>query len=214
MQKVDVRKLWPHLYSAPTGEFVSIDVPAMRYVMVDGHGDPNRAPAYQTALQWLYSVSYAMKFAAKSELGRDYVAPPLEGLWTADDPADFADRRKDRWRWTMMILAPDFLEPTMFASALEKARKKLGDPPPSLRLEALNEGRCLQTLHIGPYDAEGPILKKLHCELMPAERLTFSGPHHEIYLSDPRRISPDKLKTLLRQPVKPLAATNKSTPKT
>lgn len=206
MQKIDVRKLWPNLYSAPAGKFVTVDVPSLRYVTVDGHGDPNRDPSYQSALQWLYSVSYAMKFAAKSDLGRDYVVPPLEGLWSADDPADFVARRKDRWRWTMMILAPEFLELSMFASAVQKARNKLGDPPPSLRLETLHEGQCLQVLHVGRYEAEGPILNTLHCELMPARGLTFAGPHHEIYLSDPRRVAPDKLKTLLRQPVKPASA--------
>ena len=143
-----------------------------------------------------------MKFASKRELGKDYVVPPLEGLWWADDPADFVARRKDRWRWTMMIMVPDFVGPDLYEAALAKTRTKLGEPPDTLRLESLTEGLSLQTLHIGSYDDEGPILAHLHDELMPAEKLDFNGRHHEIYLSDPRKTPPGKLKTILRQPVK------------
>ena len=170
--------------------------------MVDGEGDPNTAPAYQAAIAWLYPVSYAMKFAAKRALGKDYVVPPLEGLWRADDPADFVARRKDRWRWTMMIMVPDFVGQDLYEAGLAKARTKLGAPPDTLRLETLTEGLSLQTLHIGSYDDEGPILADLHDELMPAENFDFNGRHHEIYLSDPRKTPPGKLKTILRQPVK------------
>lgn len=202
MEKIDFKKTLPKLYRAPIGEFVTVDVPLLQFVQIDGHGNPNTAVAYGSAIQWLYAVSYAMKFAAKSEKGCDYVVPPLEGLWWADDPADFVKRRKDRWRWTMMIMAPDFLDRAMFDTAVTKARAKLGGPPDSLRLAVLGEGRCLQTLHIGCYDAEGPTLARLHDEIMPAEGLTFAGHHHEIYLSDPRKTASEKLRTILRQPVK------------
>jgi hypothetical protein len=174
----------------------------MHFVMVDGVGDPNKAAGYAAALEWLYSVSYAMKFAAKAALGKDYVVPPLEGLWWADDPSAFVTRRKDDWRWTMMIMVPGFVTQAMFAAAVEKARGKLGEPPATLRREALDEGHCLQTLHVGSYDDEGPVLARLHGEIMPAGGWTFAGPHHEIYLSDPRRTEPAKLKTVLRQPVR------------
>ena len=202
MSKVDFKKTLAALYAAPTDHFVSIDVPTLTFVKVDGAGDPNTIPAYRQAIEWLYAVSYALKFAAKG-LGKDYVVPPLEGLWWADDPADFVARRKDRWRWTMMIMAPDVIDRPMFDAAVAKAGRKLGPPPATLRLEPLAEGRSLQIQHVGSYDDEGPTLARLHGEVMPAEGLTFAGPHHEIYLGDPRRTAPARLRTILRQPVKP-----------
>jgi hypothetical protein len=201
-QKLDFKKELKAFFQPPVGRFVEVDIPEMRFVMVDGTGDPNRAAAYQQAVEWLYSVSYAMKFASKKELGRDYVVPPLEGLWTADDPADFINRNKDLWQWTMMIMVPDFITDQIFAVAREKAVRKLGASPDSFRLASLREGRCLQTAFIGSYDDESSTLAKLHEEIMPDRKLTFNGPHHEIYISDPRRIAPDRLRTVLRQPVK------------
>jgi hypothetical protein len=203
LAKIDFKKALPDLYTAPRDRFVSVDVPAMQFVMVDGAGDPNTAPAYKQAIEWLYSTSYAMKFAAKAAVKKDYAVPPLEGLWWADDPADFVARRKDRWRWTMMIMAPDFIDRPLFEAAIEKSKKKLGAPPSSLRLERYDEGRSLQILHIGSYDDEAPTLARLHDEVMPSQGLTFAGRHHEIYLSDARRTEPAKLKTILRQPVRP-----------
>ncbi|TAJ86291.1 MAG: hypothetical protein EPO50_14930 [Reyranella sp.] len=175
----------------------------MQFVMVDGAGDPNTASAYKQAIEWLYSTSYAMKFATKVAHKKDYAVPPLEGLWWADDPADFVARRKDRWRWTMMIMAPDFIVRPLFEAAVEKSKKKLGAPPASLRFERFDEGPSLQILHIGSYDDEAPTLARLHDEVMPSQGLTFAGRHHEIYLSDSRKTEPAKLKTILRQPVKP-----------
>ncbi|MDP1839754.1 MAG: GyrI-like domain-containing protein [Reyranella sp.] len=202
MEKIDFKKSFPDLYKPPAGRFVSVDVPAMQFVKVDGKGDPNTAPAYRQAIEWLYSVSYAMKFAAKASRGKDYVVPPLEGLWWADDPADFVARRKERWHWTMMIMAPGFIDQALFDAAVGKSGKKLGAAPESLRIERLEEGTALQILHIGSYDDEGPILARLHDEEMPSRGLTFAGPHHEIYLSDPRKTAPAKLRTILRQPVR------------
>jgi len=203
LAKIDFKEALPNLYTAPRDRFVSVDIPAMQFVMVDGAGDPNTAPAYQQAIEWLYSTSYAMKFAAKAALKKDYAVPPLEGLWWADDPADFVARRKDRWRWTMMIMAPEFIDRPLFEAAADKSGNKLGAPPASLRLERFDEGRSLQILHVGSYDDEGPTLARLHDEVMPSQGLTFAGHHHEIYLSDARRTEPAKLKTILRQPVKP-----------
>jgi hypothetical protein len=205
MEKVDFRKTLKNLYGAPKGRFARIDVPSLRFVMIDGQGDPNVASAYKIAIEWLFSISYAMKFAAKRELQKDYVVPPLEGLWWADDPANFVARRKDRWRWTMMIMAPDFVGQALYDAAVAKTRTELGEPPVSLRLETIAEGLSLQTLHVGSYNDEGPILARLHDEIMPAEGFAFNGKHHEIYLSDARRTPPAKLKTLLRQPVRPSA---------
>ncbi len=203
--KVDFKREMKPFFHAPVGQFVEVDLPCMRFVMVDGAGDPNTAEAYQVALHWLYPISFGMKFLSKVEAGRDYVVPPLEGLWWAEDPQDFVRRNKAAWHWTMMIMVPEFVSAQMFDQAREKAADKLGlPPPPTLRLEEMREGRCLQTLHIGSYDAEGPTLARLHDEIMPELGLTFNGPHHEIYLGDPRRVAPERLKTLLRQPVRPL----------
>lgn len=202
MEKIDFKKLLRPLYDPPAGTFVEIDVPPLSFVKIDGTGDPNTASAYRTAVEWLYGVSYALKFAAKARLGRDYVVPLLEGLWWAEDLQDFRRRAKDRWHWTMMIMAPDFIDEEMFDIAVAKAGDKLGTPPQSLRLEPYAEGRCLQTLHIGSYDDEGPVLARLHDQVIPAMGLAPGGLHHEIYLSDPGRTAPEKLKTILRQPVR------------
>jgi hypothetical protein len=202
MEKVDFRKALKPLYNPPAEEFASVDVPEMQFVKVDGEGDPNTAPAYRSGVEWLYAASYAMKFAAKGALGKDYVVPPLEGLWWADNPKSFITREKDRWRWTMMIMVPDFVTRDMFENAVARAGGKLGQPPQCLRLEPYGEGLSLQTLHVGSYDQEGPVLARLHGEVMPNQGMAFNGPHHEIYLSDPRKTESAKLKTILRQPVK------------
>lgn len=179
-------------------------MPPLHYLQMDGAGDPNTAEAYKIGVAWLYSVSYAMKFAAKAELGRDYVVGPLEALWWADDMSTFLTRKKSDWQWTIMILQPDFVTSALFVRAVDKASKKLGAPPASLRLETYHEGLSVQTLHIGSYDDEAPTLARLHQEFLPANGLKETGHHHEIYLSDPRKVAPQKLKTILRQPVKRL----------
>ena len=129
MKKTDFKKSLKEFYSAPTGDFVAIDVPPMRFVMVDGQGDPNTAASYRTAVEALYAVSYGLKFAVKASAAIDYVVPPLEGVWHADDPAAFAPRRKGEWKWTMMIMAPDPVDQQMFEAARAKARRKLGELP-------------------------------------------------------------------------------------
>jgi hypothetical protein len=201
VEKLDLKKSRKELFSAPRSRFVPIDVPPVSYLMADGHGDPNRAPEYRAAVESLYATAYTIKFFYKAD-GRDFVVAPLEGLWSARDPESFVARRKDEWDWTMMIMMPDFVDEASFQQARGRAAKKLGAISESLRLETLEEGLCLQALHIGSYDEEGPLLAKLHKEIMPAERYDFAGRHHEIYLGDPRRTAPEMLKTLLRQPVR------------
>ncbi|MGO4671728.1 GyrI-like domain-containing protein [Bosea sp. 2YAB26] len=205
MAKIDFKKALRPLYDPPTGDFALVDVPQMPFVKVNAEGDPNTAPAYRSAIEWLYGVSYAVKFAAKAALGRDYVVPPLEGLWWTDDPRSFITRQKNLWRWTMMIMVPEFVTHDMFEKAVAKTEGKLGQRPQSLRHEFYAEGLSLQTLHVGSYDEEGPILARLHDEVMPRKGVTFNGPHHEIYLSDPRKTEAARLKTVLRQPVISLA---------
>lgn len=202
MEKVDFKKTMKALWQPPAGRFVTVEVPAMQFLMVDGKGDPNTAPAYARAVEWLYSVSYPVKFMSKKELSRDYTVAPLEGLWWAEDMTTFLTRDKAAWSWTMMIMQPDWITPDMVARAIDKAGGKLGAPPDSLRLEAFEEGLSVQTLHIGSYDDEGPVIRRLHEEFLPQNRLIETGHHHEIYLSDPRKVPPEKLKTVLRQPVR------------
>lgn len=190
-------------YRARSGEFRVVDVPPLRYLMIDGHGDPNTAPEYAAALTTLYPVAYRLKFASKTELSRDYVVPPLEALWWAEDMAAFTTSRdKSRWSWTVMLMVPDWLTPEMVETARAQAGTtrrlaRLDD----LRLDTLEEGRCVQTLHVGAYDDEAEVLARLHHEFIPGAGLRMIGRHHEIYLSDPRRVAPAKLRTILRQPV-------------
>jgi len=200
--KIDFKKIHKALYAPPAGRFVEVEVPPLTYLMVDGTGDPNTANSYQAAVEWLYSVSYPLKFASKKELGRDYAVMPLEGLWWADDMSTFLTRDKAKWSWTMMILQPDWITREMVDAATEKASEKLGTRPASLRLESLEEGLSVQTLHIGSYDDEGPVLARLHDEYLPRHGLVETGHHHEIYLGDPRRTAPERLRTILRQPVR------------
>jgi hypothetical protein len=203
--KTDFKKELRELFGPPSKDFVLVTVPELNFLMIDGKGDPNTAESYAEAVEALYSVSYSLKFASKKDLENDYVVPPLEGLWWADDPAAFVARRRDEWRWTMMIMQPDWITEAMVAAALEiTGRKKELPALPGLRFERLHEGLSLQTMHLGPYEAEGPTLARLHNEYMPAHGFTFNGPHHEIYLGDPRKTPPEKLKTVLRQPVKEL----------
>ena len=200
--KVDFKKTLDS-YRSAAGVFRIVDVPARQFLMVDGHGDPNRDPAYTDALQALYPVAYKMKFASKTELGRDYVVPPLEGLWWAEDMEAFTTSRdKSRWDWTMMLMVPDWIGRELFDSAVERVAAK--DAPTRLgevRLETFAEGLAVQTLHVGSFDDEGPVLDRMHHEFIPDNDLTLTGKHHEVYFSDFRKTAPERLRTLLRQPV-------------
>ncbi len=204
MVKVDLKKELDS-YRARRGEFRVLDVPPAQYLMVDGHGDPNTAQEYADALAALYPVAYKLKFASKGELDRDYVVMPLEALWWASDMDAFtAARDKSAWDWTAMILVPDWITTDIYDAVIAEVARK--DPPASLdkmRLAPLREGRCVQTLHIGSYDDETPVLAAMHHEFIPDAGLAVFGRHHEIYLSDPRRVQPSKLRTILRQPVVP-----------
>jgi hypothetical protein len=191
-------------YRAKRGEFRVVEVPPMQYLMVDGAGDPNTAVAFADAVTALYPVAYALKFAARKELGIDTVVMPLEGLWHAPDMDVFTARRdKSAWHWTLMIMVPDHITRAMFERALAGAAAKK-DASPSLdavRLETLDEGLSVQTLHLGSFDDEGPTLDDLHHRFIPEHGLAMRGMHHEVYFSDFRRVEPAKRRTILRQPV-------------
>jgi len=202
--KVDLKREIP-TYTARRGRFDVVTVPPLWFLMVDGHGDPNTAPAYRDALTSLYPFAYALKFLSRIELGRDYAVMPLEALWWSDDLATFTSARdKSRWDWTLMILVPDWLTSDHLDAARARVRAKGGAPVlDEVRRERLDEGLCVQTLHVGPYDDEGPVLADLHGRFLPEQGLRPTGKHHEIYLSDPRRADPARLRTILRQPVAP-----------
>jgi hypothetical protein len=205
MDKIDFKKQLKHLYHPTQKDFLLVEVPEMQYLMMDGHGDPNTAPDYQQALEALYGVAYKIKFISKKQLNRDYVVPPLEGLWWAEDMDSFTiTRDKSQWDWTMMIMTPEWITGEVCRQALEEVGQ--GKEPPSaldkLRMENYTEGLSVQILHIGSYDDEAPTLARLHNAWMPKNGYTPNGKHHEIYLSDPRRVAPEKLKTVLRQPVR------------
>ncbi|MGR0220048.1 GyrI-like domain-containing protein [Agromyces sp. ZXT2-6] len=202
--KYDLKRAHAELYAPSAKEWAVVDVPPMRCLAVDGHGDPNTEASYREAVEALFGVAYAVKFASKRALGRDFVVAPLEGLWWADDPRAFVARDKSAWDWTMLIVQPDWIDQDAVAAAIATARAKSPNPALDLlRLHHLHEGRSAQILHVGPYDDEAPTLARLHDEWMPQRGLTFNGAHHEVYLSDARRTAPEKLRTVLRQPVRP-----------
>ncbi len=208
MDKIDFKKTLDS-YQAKRGVFRLVEVPPLHYLMIDGHGDPNTSPAFAEAIETLYPIAYKLKFASKQGLGRDYVVPPLEGLWWADDMDAFSNRDKSQWDWTLLLLVPDWIDQAMVDAAVEQVAAK--DPPARLgdvRFDLLDGGLCVQTLHVGSFDDEGPVLQKLHEEFIPNQGLTPTGHHHEVYFSDFRRTAPDKLRTLLRQPVAQASSTD------
>lgn len=202
MTKVDFKKTLNYLYNPPQ-EFGTVDVPEMQFIMVDGHGDPNTAPEYKDAVEALFAVAYKMKFVSKETLEKDYTVPPLEGLWWAEDMETFLTREKSAWDWTMMIMTPDWITTKIFDDAVAQVRKAKNPAAlDKVRLERYAEGLSVQIMHVGSYDDEGPVLAKMHDEFIPEFGFEENGKHHEIYLSDPRRVAPEKLKTVLRQPIK------------
>lgn len=201
MSKIDPKKELKHLYRPSAKKNVVVDVPPMNFLMVDGHGDPNTAQEYQDAVEALYAVAYALKFMSKKEKGMDFVVPPLEGLWWVDHMEEFTTEDKSAWKWTAMIMQPESVTPEMFEGALEQVGKKKNPPALSkIRFERFHEGLSVQIMYFGPYSEEGPTIEKMH-DFIEKNGYEPRGKHHEIYLSDPRRTAPEKLKTVLRQPV-------------
>src|SRR5699024_7781949 len=189
-------------YRARRGVFRVLDVPTRRYLMIGGHGDPSTA-TFTTAVESLYPAAYTLKLSSKNQLGRDCVVPPLERLrWAGDMSTCTTARDKSAWDWTLLLLVPDWVPPAMVEAAIEQVDRTKAPPRlADVRLEALTEGRCVQTLHVGPFDAEADVLAQLHHEVIPAHGFSLAGKHHEIYLADVRRTAPHRLRTILRQPV-------------
>lgn len=203
--RIDLQRERRDLYRPGTADFTEVVVPPTTYLAVDGHGDPNTSAEYAAAVSALYTGGYGVRAAVKARTGSDFVVGPLSGLWSADDPAAFITGTKADWDWTMLIPLPDLVaEPDIDLGLATAARKKPELPVDRVRPLLLDEGRCLQIMHVGSYDDEAPTLARLHHQVMPARGLTWNGPHHEIYLGDPRRTAPERLRTVLRQPVRPV----------
>ncbi len=202
MKKTDYKKELKHLYLPSTGEVVDVDVPAMNFIMIDGTGDPSVSREFQEAVEVLYGISYTAKFAIKKAEEEDYVVPPLEALWWADDMSDFLAARRDNWKWTAMIMQPPYVGEEIFERSREELKKKK-DPPAisQARFETFHEGLSAQMMYIGPFAEEGPVIERLHAYIAESGHV-LGGKHHEIYLSDFRRTAPEKLKTVIRQPMK------------
>ena len=202
MEKIDFKKKFKDLYAASAKKPTIIEVPQMNFLMVDGQGDPNTAQSFQQAIQTLYGMSFTAKFILKEDTSTpDYVVPPLEGLWYTRDIIEFDLNKKDKWKWTLMIMQPEWFTQDVYQQTREALKKKKNPPALSkLRFETFHEGKSAQITHIGSYDAEPPTIGKLHAFI---KELGYElhGKHHEIYLSDPRRCQPENLKTIIRQPI-------------
>jgi hypothetical protein len=191
-------------YQPTPKEVVLVEVPEMQFLMIDGIGSPGDSKDYQDALAALYSIAFKTKFLSKAK-GKDYVVPPLEGLWWAEDMDDFIEGNRDKWKWTMMIMVPEWINQDMIKEAIDITKEKkpeLSNLLPNLRLKKYKEGKAAQIMHIGPYSEEGPTVQKVQ-DFIQKEGGKFDGhknKHHEIYLSDPRKANPATMKTVIRQP--------------
>lgn len=202
MDKIDFKKELRQFYSSKAKP-VTVEVPVMNFLMIDGKGDPNTSKEYIDAIQTLYPVAYTLKFMAKKDLAKDYSVMPLEGLWWTEDMSQFTAGDKSNWLWTAMIMQPDFITKDMFDTALQQvADKKNPRSLGRIRLESYDEGRAAQVMYIGPYAKEGPTIQQLHAFIKDSggQLNKTNRHHHEIYLGDPRRTAPEKLKTIIRQP--------------
>ena len=206
MDKLDLRKQYKQLYQPSAKQVALVDVPPLQYATVDGAIEPGQAPgtspAFRQALEALYGISYTCKFASKQRRDNpiDYTVMGLEGLWWVED-GEFDITRPGNWRWTAMILQPEHIDQAMFEEGLAQLRRKKPGPAlDKLRLETLHEGLCVQVMHIGPYADEPATLERMAAYAR-EQGYALCGKHHEIYLGDPRRGDPARLKTVLRHPV-------------
>lgn len=203
MEKVDLKKELRYLYGPSAKEVVAVEVPEMSFLMVDGAGDPNTSQEYGDAVEALYAVAYSVKFALKKgPPSIDYPVMPLEGLWWADDVSAFTDGDRSTWKWTMMIMQPEFVTREQVEQAMASVHAKQ-DPValPLVRFERFAEGLAAQTMHVGPFSSEGPTIQRVH-EFIESSGHRRTGTHHEIYLSDIRKADPANWKTVIRQPMR------------
>jgi hypothetical protein len=203
MKKIDFKKNLKHLYKPSPKEVMMVNVPEMNFIMIDGMGDPNTSQEFQNAVEALFGVSYALKFMIKKgQQGIDYGVLPLEGLWWADDMSQFNVGNKDDWKWTLMIMQPEWITTALFNRAIDQVNKKKGLVSLSkFHFSSYNEGKSAQIMHVGPFSEEGPTVDKIH-QFIEDQGSKISGKHHEIYLNDFRRTAPEKLQTIIRQPMR------------
>jgi len=200
MANIDLKKVYKESYSARVGKPALVEVPARSFLMIDGSGNPNGGE-YVEAISTLYPIAYGLRFRIKDETGDAYTVMPLEGLWWAEEMGAFVEDEKDDWKWTAMIAVPDIVTPDSVSAVIAEMEEKKGLPAGDrVRLEAFEEGLSAQVMHVGPYAEEAPTIEMLH-RFIADQGKTRRGLHHEIYLGDPRRSAPEKLKTIIRQPV-------------
>jgi hypothetical protein len=201
MKKLDLKTQLAAFYKASAKKVDEVDVPAMNFLMIDGKGDPNKAPEYAEAVTALYQLAYTIKFhIKKGKKPVDYAVMPLEGLWWVDDMRLFSPDDKSSWKWTMMIVQPEFVTRELVEEMRAEVAKKKNPPAlAKVRFDTYAEGPSAQILYIGPYAAEGPTVTKVHEHIMQSGH-KLRGKHHEIYLKDPRKSAPEKLQTIVRQP--------------
>jgi len=202
MRKIDLKKEWKAFYTASYRKPSLVDVPRLKYLMIDGEGDPDSSPAFQEAVQALFSAAYTLKMTFKMGPAKiDYPVMGLEGLWWTSAGWMEKAARKD-WRWTLMIAQPDVVTAATVREVKKKIKEKKGPAAVDrLRLESWREGKAVQMMHLGPYSEEPETIATM-MQFAAGQGYRITGKHHEIYLSDPRRTAPEKLKTLLRLPVK------------
>ena len=206
MKKIDYKKELKHLYKPTSKNVEIVDVLDMNFLMIDGQGDPNISQEYSDAIETLYAVSYALKFTIKKgELEIDYGVMPLEGLWWVDDMSQFSIDDKTDWKWTAMIMQPEYVTKELFLDACKQVEKKKNPVALSkIRFELFSEGQVAQTMHLGPFSEEGPTVERVHAFIL-ENKSSPVGKHHEIYLSDIRKAAPEKWKTIIRQPIKEMS---------
>lgn len=202
MEAEDPKARLQELYLPTTKEFVFVDVPEMQFAMLDGEGSPDD-DRFKHSVRWLFSTIRPIRPIAKERMGKDFVEPPLEGLWWADDMNDLVAGHKDKLRWRLMIVMADWVDRDMFERSVATASERLGEVPDGLRLERFDEGRSVQIMYVGDYSkGAAAFARRLHEEFLPRHDLAPNGHHHEIYLSDPARVAPEKMRTVVRQPVR------------
>ena len=211
MKTLDLKKEFKYLYQPSAKKIETVQVPNLQFAMIDGAiekgSEPGKSPSFAEATQALYSISYTLKFTLKKRKTNpiDYPVMALEGLWWVED-GNFDITVKDNWFYTLMIMQPNVITQEIFEEAREQVRKKKGDSDMlnKVRLAHFEEGLCVQTMHVGPYATEPATIDRMK-EYMQANGLQDNvgpkGKHHEIYIGDPRKAAPDKMKTVLRHPV-------------
>ena len=207
MEKLDLKKELKYLYNPSVKKAEIVEVPRLKFLMIDGRIEPGMGPGtspeFMEKMMAVYGAAYTLKFTSKlrKENPIDYPVMALEGLWWVED-GNFDINIKDNWIYTLMMLQPEHISQDMLADALAQIRKKRGDNPAlaQLRLEEFEEGLCVQMMHLGPYATEPATIEKMHAYAR-EQGYTLHHKHHEIYMGDPRRAQPEKLKTILRHPV-------------